>query len=115
MAPTDPIFVFGWSVLPVRDEKIGFLCELGERVWRGSGRLMVRCKDEGAFLSGCDPIDSVCEATARMGEGGSPDEKRIRAGGQFQIVVGLNFMESDLGAELGKSGGKERFALLGVK
>ena len=30
MAPTGPVFVFGWSVLPVRDEKIGFLSELGE-------------------------------------------------------------------------------------
>ena len=30
MAPTGPVFVFGWSVLPVRDEKIGFLRELGE-------------------------------------------------------------------------------------
>ena len=81
MAPTDPIFVFGWSVLPVRDEKIGFLRELGEGVWRGSGRLMVSCKDEGAFLSGCDPIDSVGEATARMGEGSGLDEERIRFGG----------------------------------
>ena len=30
-------------------------------------------------------------------------------------MVGLNFMERDLGAELGESGGKERFALLGVE
>ena len=30
-------------------------------------------------------------------------------------MFGLNFMESDLGAELGESGGKERFALLGVE
>ena len=30
MAPTGSVFVFGWSVLPVRDEKIGFLRELGE-------------------------------------------------------------------------------------
>ena len=32
MAPTSSVFVFGWSVLPVRDEKIGFLRELGEGV-----------------------------------------------------------------------------------
>ena len=32
MAPTGSVFVFGWSVLPVRDEKIGFLRELGEGV-----------------------------------------------------------------------------------
>jgi hypothetical protein len=76
---------------------------------------MVSCKDKGAFLFGRGPIDSVGEATAWMGEGGGPDEERIRAGGQFQLMVGLNFMESDLGAELGESGGKERFALLGVK
>ena len=30
-------------------------------------------------------------------------------------MVGLNFMECDLGAELGESGGKKRFALLGVE
>ena len=83
MSPSDPVFVFVWSVLPIRDEKIGFLSELGEGVWRGSGRLMVSCKDKGAFLSSRDSIDSVGEATARMGEGGSPDEERIWAGGQF--------------------------------
>jgi hypothetical protein len=32
MAPTGSVFVFGWSVLPVRYEKIGFLRELGEGV-----------------------------------------------------------------------------------
>lgn len=76
---------------------------------------MVGCKDKGTFLFGRDPINAVGEATARMGEGGGSDEERIRAGGQFQLMVGLNFMECDLGAELGESGGKERFALLGVK
>ncbi len=115
MAPTGPVFVFGWSVLPVRDEKIGFLGKLGEGAWRRGGRLMVGCKDKGAFLFGRDPINSVGEATARMGEGGGSNEERIRAGGQFQIMVGLNFMEGDVSAELGKSGGKERFALLGVE
>ena len=115
MAPTGSVFVFGWSVLPVRDEKIGFLRELGEGVWRRGGRLMVGCKDKGAFLFDRDPINSVGEATARMGEGGGPDEERIRAGSQFQLMVGLNFMECDMGAELGESSGKERFALLSVE
>jgi len=76
---------------------------------------MVGCKDKGAFLSGRGPINSVGEATARMGEGGCPDEERIRAGSQFQLMVGLNFMECDMGAELGESSGKERFALLSVE
>ena len=76
---------------------------------------MVGRKDKGAFLSGRGPINTVGEATARMGEGSGPDEERIRAGSQFQFMVGLNFMECDLGAELGESGGKERFALLGVE
>jgi len=73
MAPTGPVFVFGWSVLPVRDEKIGFLRELGEGAWRGGGRLVIGCKDKGAFLFGHYPIDSVGEATARMGERSGSD------------------------------------------
>ena len=76
---------------------------------------MVGRKDKGAFLFGRGPINSVGEATARMGEGGGPDKERIRAGSQFQFMVRLNFMECDLGAKLGESGRKERFALLGVE
>ena len=76
---------------------------------------MIGCKDKGAFLFGHYPIDSVGEATARMGERSGSDVERIRAGGQFQLMVRLNFMECDMGAELGESCWEERFALLGME
>lgn len=55
MAPTGPVFVFGWSVLPVRDEKIGFLRELGEGLGEEAGGSWSVAKTKERFFSAVIP------------------------------------------------------------
>ena len=91
------------------------MSELGERARWFAGGFVIGSKNKGATFTIVGAIDPIGEATSRVGDSGGLNTKRVRTVLEGELVMGLDFVKNNFGAELRKTGGKEGFTLLGVE
>ena len=82
----------------------------------GGGRgFMIGGKNKGAVFPSRGTLDTVGQATPRVGNGGGVDFQRVGAMGKLERVAGLDFVKNNFSAKHGKSGRKKGLTLLSME